>query len=54
MHHVIARQVVGERLAIRLGGIARAGDGRCYRDCRFHLGFFKAKLQLVGLTGQAL
>jgi len=54
VHHVFAWQVVGERLAIGLGGIARTGNGRCDRGGGFRLGLFESELQLVSLAGQAL
>lgn len=42
VNHVLAWQVVRQRLAIRPGGVAGTGNGRCDRGSRFRLGFFEA------------
>ncbi len=54
VQHVLARQVVGERLAMRLGEVPRSRD--CGRNTggRFGLGLFQSELQLVRFARQAL
>ena len=54
MHHVLARQVVGQRLAVRPGGVSRPSDGRRRRGRRFCLALLQTELQLVRFARQLL
>ena len=54
VHDLLARQMIGQRLAERLGGVTRADDGRRCLGDSLDLGLFETQLKLVGLRGQAL
>lgn len=54
VHDIFARQMIGQWLAERLGGVTRADDGRWCLGDRFDLGVFESQLELVGFAGQAL
>jgi hypothetical protein len=47
VHDILARQMIGQWLAERLGGVAGADDGRRCLGDRFDLGVFETQPQLV-------
>ena len=54
VQHVLAREMVGERLAMRLAGVADTRDHLGNAGGRFRLALFQPELQLVRLAGQSL
>jgi hypothetical protein len=54
VHDILARQMIGQWLAERLGGVAGADDGRRCLGDRFDLGVFETQPELVRFASQAL